>query len=373
MAEAYAFTARGMAVGYRGHALIRDISFQLPKGKILTLIGPNGAGKSTILKTITRQLAAIAGTALIENTEISGFSQAELAMKMSVLLTERIKPEMMSCFDVAAMGRYPYTGRFGKLSEKDAAIVENTLRRVHAEDIAEQDFSRISDGQRQRVLLARALCQEPEILVLDEPTSFLDIRYKIELLSILLEETRERRLTVILSLHEIDLAEKISDLILCVKGDTVWRYGLPREIFRDEIIASLYDLSQGTYVTSQGSVELKRPEGQPRVFVIGGNGCGLPHYRALQKKRIPFAAGILFENDQEYAAARALAQETVSAKAFEEIGEEQVTRAKDIILRCESVLDAGAPVGTLNRANRELLAFAEKNGIRIVRDADELD
>ena len=90
------------------------------------------------------------------------------------------------------------------------------------------------------MLLARALCQEPEILVLDEPTSFLDIRYKIELLSILLEEARERRLTVILSLHEIDLAEKISDLILCVKGDTVWRYGLPREIFRD--VARMRDL-----------------------------------------------------------------------------------------------------------------------------------
>ena len=257
MAESYAFTVRGLTVGYRGRALIRDIAFRLPRGKILTLIGPNGAGKSTVLKTITRQLAAVAGTALIGDMNTASFSPLDLAKKMSVLLTERVQPEMMTCFDVAAMGRYPYTGRFGRLSEKDTAIVENALRRVSAADIAGRDFSQISDGQRQRVLLTRALCQEPEILVLDEPTSFLDIRYKIDLLSILLEETRERALTVILSLHEIDLAEKISDLILCVKGDTVWRFGPPEEILRDEIIADLYDLTRGSYLTGRGSVELK--------------------------------------------------------------------------------------------------------------------
>ena len=105
MADSYAFSARALTVGYRGKPLIRDIAFQLPKGKILALIGPNGAGKSTILKTITRQLAAIAGTALIENKETGRFSRGELAKKMSVLLTERVRPEMMTCFDVAAMGR----------------------------------------------------------------------------------------------------------------------------------------------------------------------------------------------------------------------------------------------------------------------------
>ena len=373
MAETYAFAARALTVGYRGRPLIRDITFSLPRGKILTLIGPNGAGKSTILKTVTRQLAAVAGTVLIEDRETARFSRSELARKMSVLLTERVRPEMMTCFDVAAMGRYPHTGRFGRLSENDIAIVRRTLRRVRAEDIAERDFSQVSDGQRQRVLLARALCQEPEILVLDEPTSFLDIRYKIDLLSILLEETRERQLTVILSLHEIDLAEKISDLILCVKGDTVWRWGTPQEIFRDDTIAQLYDLTQGRYLTGSGSVELKKPDGEPRVFVVGGNGHGLAHYRALQKKRVPFAAGILFENDREYDTACALAREVISVKAFEEMDEAAYERARQCMMRCGTVLDAGAERGTLNRANGALLDFAGEKGLRIVRNADELD
>ena len=373
MAESYAFTARGLTVGYRGRALIRDIDFRLEKGRIMTLIGPNGAGKSTILKTIARQLAAVAGTALIENREITDFSQMDFAKKLSVLLTERIQPEMMTCFDVAAMGRYPHTGRFGKLSEQDKRIIINTLRRVHAEEIADRDFLQVSDGQRQRVLLARALCQEPDILVLDEPTSFLDIRYKIDLLSILLEETRARGLTVILSLHEIDLAEKISDMVLCVRGDTVWRCGTPQEIFKNKTIAELYDLEQGGYLCSRGSVELNKPAGEPRVFVVGGAGYGLAHYRALQKRLVPFAAGILLENDLEYDVADALARETVSVKAFEEIGEADLIKAKACVMRCGLVLDAGTPVGAANRANGELLDFAKEHGIRIVGDADEMD
>ena len=221
MAEAYAFTARGLAVGYRGKPLIRDIGFRLPKGKILTLIGPNGAGKSTILKTITRQLAAIAGTALIEGKEISRFSQGEMAKKMSVLLTERVRPEMMTCFDVAAMGRYPHTGRFGKLSEKDVEIVWSTLRRVRAEEIADRDFSQISDGQRQRVLLARALCQEPEILVLDEPTAALDPIAEAEIYAQLNQIVDDR--TAIYISHRLSSCRFCDEILVFDQGQVVQR------------------------------------------------------------------------------------------------------------------------------------------------------
>ena len=372
MADSPLFEARGLSVGYRGQALIRGINVSLSRGQILTLIGPNGAGKSTILKTITGQLPAIAGEVLIAGRNLNDWPRGELAKKMAVVLTERVQPEMMSCFDVAAMGRYPYTGRFGALTEEDRRIVLDTLRRVRAEDIADRDFTEISDGQRQRILLARALCQEPEVLVLDEPTSFLDIRHKIDLLGILLEEARERQMTVILSLHEIDLAEKISDLVMCVKGDTVSMLGAPVEVFTDARIASLYDLSRGSYLVSRGSVELARPEGAARVFVIGGAGRGIAHYRALQKRRVPFAAGVLFENDMEYEVARALAAEVIASPAFEPVSDDTAARAKDVMLRCEAVLDAGAPRGSLNKVNDELLTLAKARGMRVVKSADEL-
>ena len=262
----WAFSVKALTVGYHGEPLIRDISFDLPRGSILTLIGPNGAGKSTILKTVAGQLSAIAGTVMIGKEPMDRLSRKEQAERLSVLLTERVNPDMMTCFEVAAMGRYPYTGRFGKLTEEDREIVRRTLAKVHAEEIAEKEFACVSDGQRQRVLLARALCQEPEILVLDEPTSFLET---------LLEVSREEKVTVLLSMHEIDLAEKISDLVMGVKGETVWKYGRPEELFRDEVFAELYDLERGSYLTGRGSLELAKPEGEGRVFVIGGGGWGM--------------------------------------------------------------------------------------------------
>lgn len=368
----YILTTRALTVGYNNVPLIRDISLTLPKGRILTLIGPNGSGKSTILKSISGQLAAISGSVLLDGTDIARISRGSLARQMSVLLTKRTRPEMMTCFDVAAMGRYPYTGRFGRLTPHDREVVLSALSRVHADDLADRDFLQISDGQRQRVLLARALCQEPDILVLDEPTSFLDIRHKVELLNILLEEARTRQLTILLSLHEIDLAEKISDLVLCVRGDTVWRYGPPQEIFRDDIIAQLYDLNPGSYLTRRGSVELTRPDGAPQVMVIGGGGWGIPHYRALARRRIPFAAGILYENDMEADLAHALAVSVISMPAFEPISAEICSDARQLLTRCGTALDAGTPIRPLNQANRDLLDFAAKSGIRIVRNPDEL-
>ena len=130
---------------------------------------------------------------------------------MSVVLTEKIKTEMMTCRDVVAMGRYPYTNYFGRLTKEDEQIVNESLKKVSA--IADNDFSQISDGQRQRIMLARAICQKPEVIVLDEPTSFLDIRHKIELLDILQEMAVKDNVAVIVSLHEIELAAKI---MLCV-------------------------------------------------------------------------------------------------------------------------------------------------------------
>ena len=133
------------------------------------------------------------------------------------MLTERMKPELMTCHDVVATGRYPYTGRLGVLSREDENKVDEALMAVHAQELGIRNFLEISDGQRQRILLARAICQEPEVMILDEPTSYLDIRHKLELLEILRKMAKEKEITVIMSLHEIDLAQKISDKVVCVK------------------------------------------------------------------------------------------------------------------------------------------------------------
>ena len=169
--EEFYFYTKGLTVGYQGIALIRDIEIHLRRGEVLTFIGPNGAGKTTVLRNIIRQLKPLDGVIVLDGKEIRQQSGRELAASLSVMLTERIRPERMTCREVVESGRYPYTGRFGKLSEQDHQVVEDAMRLVHAEDLASLDFDRISDGQRQRVMLARALSQEPELIVLDEPAS----------------------------------------------------------------------------------------------------------------------------------------------------------------------------------------------------------
>ncbi len=247
-----------LAVGYNGCALIHGIEIGVRRGEIVTLIGPNGAGKSTILKSITRQLEPIDGKVLLEMKNLLQFTPGELARCMAVVLTGRIQTELMTCRDVTAMGRYPYTGRLGILSPHDEKKVDEALAAVHAEHLAERPFDAVSDGERQRILLARAICQEPEIIVLDEPTSFLDIRHKLELLSILHKMAKQEQITVVMSLHETDLAMKISDRIICVKGDRIFACGAPGEVLNDEAIRQLYDLDPalGRFDTQTGSLEL---------------------------------------------------------------------------------------------------------------------
>ncbi|MBE7004257.1 MAG: ATP-binding cassette domain-containing protein [Ruminococcaceae bacterium] len=238
---------KDLAVGYGEKTVLRDVAFSVRGGEILTLIGPNGAGKSTLLRTLARQLAPVAGTVYLGEEDMAPMHENTLARKLAIVTTERVRAELMTCADVVATGRYPYTGRLGILSEADKRIVAETMALVHVTELAEEDFARISDGQRQRVMLARAICQEPEALLLDEPTSFLDVRYKLEFLTMLKTLAKEKNIAVVMSLHELDCAERISDAVLCVRDGAVDRVGKPAEILTSDYIETLYGMEKGSY------------------------------------------------------------------------------------------------------------------------------
>ncbi len=351
-----------LSVGYNGKAVLEHINVDIEKGEIVTLIGPNGAGKSTILKSITRQLKLIDGCVVLDGSDITALSFKELSSRMAVVLTERMKPELMTCHDIVATGRYPYTGKLGLLTREDERIVDAAMAAVHATEIGGRDFDAISDGQRQRVLLARAICQEPDVMVLDEPTSFLDVRHKLDLLSILRGMAKENGITVIMSLHEIDLAMKVSDKIMCVKGTSVMRYGDPDDIFEDGLIQELYDIEAGSFDTTFGSIELPGVMGTPRVLVLSNCGTGIPVYRRLQKQGIAFAAAILSDNDVDYQLARLLAADVVTTPAFEDPSESALERTLAYVESCERVIDAGLVIGSHNRRLQEVLDAARAAG-----------
>lgn len=359
------FQTKDLSVGYHGKALIKNININVQKGEILTLIGPNGSGKSTILKSITKHLATIKGSVLLDEQSLSKMDFKTLSTKISVVLTERIRPELMSCYEVVATGRYPYTNSFGMLNKNDKEVIKASLQRVNALDLADKDFTEISDGQRQRIMLARAICQEADIIVLDEPTSFLDIKYKIELLDILREMTTEKGITVIMSLHEIDLAPKISDKVVCVKGDEITRFGTAEEIFKEKIINELYQIEQGSYNMLFGSVELSKPKGEPNIFIFAGAGKGINLYRELQKKDIPFAVGVLYENDVDYHVAKSLAHNVYVQKAFTKFSSEILESAYQTAKNCGIIINLIDDFGDFYSENEILINRLEKEGKKI--------
>ncbi len=365
----YYVSAEHMTVGYDGKPLIENIEIGVRRGEILTLIGPNGSGKSTILKSIIKELKLIAGTVVLDGHDMAALKERDIAKKLAIVMTERIRGELMSCWDVAATGRYPYTGRLGILTKEDRAIVDAAIRTVHAEDFKERPFNRISDGQRQRILLARAIAQQPEVIVLDEPTSFLDVKHKLELLDVLKTMVREQNVAVIMSLHELDLAEKISDRVVCVANNRIDRCGTPEEIFRDDYISALYGMETGSFNALFGSVELPAVSGEPKVFVIGGGGSGVPAYRALQRAGVPFAAGILPESDLDFPVAKALAAELVSVPAFSAINEATERAAAARMLSIGRAVSTVPAFGETNAANRRLYDEARAAGLLVDLDA----
>lgn len=361
----YYFRTEGLSVGYHKKPFIEEIEIGIEKGEILTLIGPNGVGKSTVLKSIARQLALIDGTVYLDEKSMKSMSGAEVSQNMAVVLTEKLRTEMMTCEDVVATGRYPYTGRFGILTGADKQAVKEAMELVHVTAVKDKDFTRISDGQRQRVMLARAICQEPEIIILDEPTSYLDVKYKLEFLSVLQELRRKRKLTVIMSLHELELAARVSDKILCIHGNRAERFGSPEEIFEAGYMADLFSIETGSFDEENQSMELEANRGKADVFVIAGGGSGRNTYRRLQRQGIPFATGILFQNDLDYPVAKALAAEVIAADAFEPITEEQTRKAKEKLSSCSKVICCREKFGTLEHANEELYNYARKAGKEI--------
>lgn len=362
--EPYLYTAR-LAVGYGGKPLIENICLHVRRGEIMTLIGPNGGGKSTILKTLARQLTPMAGAVYLDKQALGQMAEKELAQRLAIVTTERIDPELMTCRDIVSTGRYPYTGRLGLLRAEDRTIVENAMAQVHAGELAELPFAQVSDGQRQRVLLARALCQQPDVILLDEPTSFLDIHHKLELLDILKTLVRQQRLAVVMSLHELDLAQRVSDIVVCVEKSGALRMGPPEQIFTEENIRALYGLTQESYNPLFGCAELPPVQGEPQIFVIGGGGSGIPVYHRLQRMGVPFAAGILHRNDLDYPVARALAAELVEEAAYQPVTAGTLARALAALERCGKAVCTLPAFGPLNEANRLLWEAAKQNGKQV--------
>ena len=235
-----------LSAGYRGKAVVPGVNLEIKKGEIISFIGPNGAGKSTLLKTLYRELTPVAGAVFIDGADVSKMTLKELAKKLSIVTTDRIKPEHMTCREVVMAGRLPYTDGFGVLGKEDRQAAEDAIDLMKIEGFADKQFSNLSDGQKQRTLIARAIAQSPEYLVMDEPTSYLDIRYRMELMEVL-EGLAKKGVTIVMSIHELELAVSVSDRLLLVYDDGKTLCKTPLEVMEEGLIKDLFSLTDEMY------------------------------------------------------------------------------------------------------------------------------
>jgi ABC-type cobalamin/Fe3+-siderophores transport system ATPase subunit len=206
---------RNLAIGYRRRrqvSIVADgLSAVARRGELTVLLGPNGCGKSTLIRTICALQPALRGEVLLDGTNLAGVAAHRLARRVAVVLTDPVDPGLLSSHDLAALGRIPYLGITGRLTRDDHRIVEQALAAVEAGHLADRPVADLSDGERQRVLTARALAQQPQVLVLDEPTAFLDVPSRIGLVQMLRSVAREKNLTVVMSTHDLELALREAD------------------------------------------------------------------------------------------------------------------------------------------------------------------
>lgn len=213
-------TLSHLSVGYKvGHTVVSDINLTLQSGQLACLIGENGVGKSTLLKTLTGFLPKLEGSLLLDGKDISEFSQRALARQISIVLTQKPDVQNLTVEEIIGLGRSPYTGFFGKLHANDQQIVDESITVVGIEKLKNRMIQTLSDGERQKVMIAKALAQQTPVIFLDEPTAFLDFSSKVETFQLLQRMAHEMGKLVLLSTHDLELAVRFSDTLLQVNGD----------------------------------------------------------------------------------------------------------------------------------------------------------
>lgn len=234
-----AITTNRLTVGYRGHRVVEDISLSLPCGRLVCLLGPNGAGKSTLLRTLCGFQPPIEGTVTISGSDITTMSAAEVARLVSVVLTDRPLTSSLTAAEMVDMGRAPYTGFWGRLSDDDRRLVSEAMQTVGIDSLATRRMGRLSDGERQKVMIAKALAQHTPVIVLDEPTAFLDYPSKVAVMKTLARLAHDEGKTILMSTHDLELAAQLGDELMKIENKHI------RKITADEVSRIIGRLLRG--------------------------------------------------------------------------------------------------------------------------------
>lgn len=243
--------AESLTLNYGGRNIIENLDFEVPAGQVTAIIGPNGCGKSTLLRGFSRLLKPAGGRIHLNDKDVSKYSSRDFARRVGLLPQNPVAPDGITVGDLVSRGRYPYQGMFSKASREDDAAVAWALEATHTESLAQVPVAELSGGQRQRVWVAMALAQETDVLLLDEPTTFLDLAHQVDLLDLVVRLNRDRGITMVLVLHELNMAARCADHLVAMKDGEIRTYGRPDDVLTRENLADVFGLDAN--VTSDGA------------------------------------------------------------------------------------------------------------------------
>lgn len=358
-------------VGYDDKVIIEGINLNIGHGDLISIMGSNGSGKTTFIKTMARMISKIGGSIRIDGKALEDYTDKEYSKKIALVLTEKPPNNLYTVYDIVALGRYPHTNFFGKLGVRDEDLIEQSLELVGAKNLKNRFFSELSDGEKQKVMIARALSQDTEIIIMDEPTVHLDIKNKIEILSIIRKLCKEKNITVIASLHDIDLALKNSDYVLFVKNKLVLGYGSPESLIRKHSIDYIFDINKATYNKMLGTLEWKSNIFSDDIFVIGGGGCAADIYRILNKMDLSAVTGVLNENDIDCIVAESIGFNVIKEESFMPISQQKIDEAIKYIEKAEVIIDCGVLFKGSHKNCINLLKAAIKLNKKIITFVDD--
>jgi len=361
---------------YDSHPVLRGISFELQRGVMVGLIGPNGSGKSTLIKLLSKVLRPTQGMIRFRGHDIARISSAELARHVAVVPQDPTVAFSFTGLETVLAGRYPHIGRFGFETQRDLEIVRRAMAFTDTIHLSDRYIEEMSGGERQRVFLARALAQEPELLLLDEPTTHLDINHQIEIMDLIRTRHREQDLTVLSVTHDLNLAAEYCGRLLLMSEGRIVREGSPSQVITDEAIKTVYGADAVVSENPEtGAPHIALVPGVApaaaqrkgiKVHVICGGGTASDLIRRLVIEGYTVTAGVLNEGDSDHRVATSLATEVVTAAPFSPVSESAHARNLELACAADVVVVSRVPIGQGNLRNLDAAIEASLAGARTV-------
>ncbi|WP_076791817.1 ATP-binding cassette domain-containing protein [Chlorobium sp. KB01] len=366
-----ALTFDNVSAGYKERVVLDGVSFAIAEGEFVSLIGPNGCGKSTLLKTAAALLKPLSGSVALFGQDVRYLKPAVRASLLGVVPQKIESPMAFTVSQIVMNGRISSIGPWGSPSSLDHDIVERSMIYTDVSELRERFFTELSGGEQQRVALAMVLAQEPKIIMLDESIAHLDINHRQEVLQILMNLNREKRMTILLVSHDLTLSAGISDRFLLMDKGSLIKAGTPAEVLQADLLSRVYNcelrVQQDPYTGylqvsgAQDTLRRLRKLGKT-VHVIAGGGSGLELYRRLLIEGYEVTTGVLNRLDSDAEAARALNIRAVLEQPFSPVGSDAISEASTMIDAADYVILSSVPFGSGNLVNLRLAEGALKSG-----------